>query len=137
MPYSVGGFGPLRLLLAADDAEQVASFTSAHSRKYEIVTAPSARAALARLEADAAFDGILCDLVMPQCTGAQLRDRLQVSSPALARRFIWMSNTGTFQAAEADPLLLGKPIESDALARALRSLSTPLLPSFPERWLRA
>ena len=60
-------------------------------RAHEVVTAASGREGRALLEGDAAFDLILCDLMMPEMTGMELHQWLAGRNPALARRVVFMT----------------------------------------------
>jgi CheY-like chemotaxis protein len=67
----------------------------------EVRQAGSAEDALEVLSRDRAFDLVLCDMMMPQMTGAELFDRLVREHPELARRFAFVSAGATNSLDEA------------------------------------
>jgi len=75
-------------------------------------------------------DAILCDLVMPQMSGAELFAELERSAPELARRVVFATG-GTFGGASLAPLAgaknprLEKPFELEQLRAVLRRTVGP------------
>lgn len=83
----------------------------------------SGRAGLERLAREP-FDAILCDVMMPELTGAEFHAELVVRHPALARRVVFM--TGGAFTEEARRFLdrvpnprLDKPFDARGLRAAL------------------
>jgi PAS domain S-box-containing protein len=95
---------------------------------HDVTYLPSARKALAQLEAGARYDAILCDLMMTDMTGKQLYEELSQRLPEQARRMIFMTG-GAFTPSSIDFMahmsssVLMKPFK---LAE-LEQLLTPLL----------
>ncbi len=92
---------------------------------HEVVCFSDARVALVHLEASAAPDLILCDLMMPELTGMEFHERLEASQPELARRVVFV--TGGATTAHAREFLqrvpngrLAKPFSAAALRAAVR-----------------
>jgi two-component system, cell cycle sensor histidine kinase and response regulator CckA len=91
---------------------------------HDVVTAPSARAALDILGGDAGFDAVLADLMMPDVTGMDLYERVRENHPGLERRFVFMTG-GTFTpraqrfVAETPNCCLEKPFAHEQLLDAL------------------
>ena len=86
---------------------------------HAIEIVPGAAAALRRLIDDASFDVVLCDMMMPELTGAELYRRACEAHPVLRSRFIFMTGgafvpgSGAIVAASGCPVL-EKPFESGA-----------------------
>jgi CheY-like chemotaxis protein len=110
-----------RLLVIDDEfrVRRVIANTLARAR-HQVLDVPSAVAALELLERDQDFDLILCDMMMPQMSGAQLFDRLVHQHPQLARRFAFVSAGASCGAEDAlmrsrAVQLLLKPFSPDEL----------------------
>ena len=89
-------------ILVIDDEPQIRKILGrvlggAHS----VVLVGSGREALAILDSDRAFDVILCDLSMPDISGAELHRRLIELDPGLARRVVFVTG-GAFTPEAAD-----------------------------------
>jgi CheY-like chemotaxis protein len=85
--------GVRRRILVVDDEHQVARIV-AHElelERLEVLVAESGREALEILERDRDFDLVLCDLMMPEMSGADLYEAVRELDPALTRRFAFMS----------------------------------------------
>jgi CheY-like chemotaxis protein len=92
-----------RRVLVVDDEYRVRfSIASTLSAvRCEVRQAGSAEAALEVLSSDREFDLVLCDMMMPQMTGAELFDHLLREHPHLARRFAFVSAGATNSIDEA------------------------------------
>jgi len=122
----LGGTGVVRVrkarVLVIDDEYRVRRFIAStlSTAQYHVLEVSSAEAALALLEQDPEFDVILCDMVMPQMTGAQLFDRLLSRHPQLIKRFAFVSAGSTHSRDDAllrstHVRLLLKPFTPDEL----------------------
>jgi PAS domain S-box-containing protein len=58
---------------------------------YEVTTETSAMAALARLRKGERFDVILCDVMMPEMTGARFHELLHAEVPEIAGQLVFMT----------------------------------------------
>jgi CheY-like chemotaxis protein len=90
-------------VLVVDDEYRV-RFSIANTlaaMRCEVRQAGSAEAALEVLSNDREFDLVLCDMMMPRMTGAELFDRLSSEHPHLARRFAFVSAGATNSGDEA------------------------------------
>ncbi len=74
-------------MLVVDDDPHMRVGMGASLAKYDVTLAESAAKALACM-AHSSFDVVVCDLVMPGMTGAELYGSLPLDSP-LQRRFIF------------------------------------------------
>ncbi len=113
-------------VLVVDDEPLVVSSLARNLRGHDVTGAHSAQGALELLEAGQ-FDVVVCDLMMPEMTGMDLHAATRVKHPALASRFIFITG-GAFTenarrfANEVQLPLLAKPVDLDALRRAIASV---------------
>lgn len=88
----------------------------------------SGREALSRLEKDAHFDLVLCDLMMPDVSGAAVYEAVKRSYPALVRCFVFMTG-GAFTERAREFLAkhpgaqLEKPFNIDDIEKLLRQFT--------------
>jgi CheY-like chemotaxis protein len=75
-----------RRVLIVDDDPFIARHLGRVLRGHEVTAARSGAEALALLQADADYDLILCDLMMPEMTGAQLCARIDERYPQFSSR---------------------------------------------------
>jgi CheY-like chemotaxis protein/two-component sensor histidine kinase len=80
-----------RVLLVDDERAVAESLRHALHDELDVETAGSARDARALLEAGKQFDAVLCDLTMPEETGADFFEYVRAKYPSLAKRFVFMS----------------------------------------------
>jgi PAS domain S-box-containing protein len=80
-----------RVLLVDDERAVAESLRHALHDDLDVETAGSARDARALLESGKQFDAVLCDLTMPEETGADFFEYVRVRYPSLAKRFVFMS----------------------------------------------
>lgn len=80
-----------RVLIIDDEAMLLATYERTLGRHFDLATAGSGRAALTLLDADSAWDAVVCDLMMPDVDGAAVYEWLEAHRPALARRTIFCS----------------------------------------------
>jgi CheY-like chemotaxis protein len=116
----------LRVLVVDDDLMMCKSLERLLGRKHHVEHHQSAREALSRHDLDS-FDVILCDLLMPELTGADFYDRVLERLPQVASRIGFMTggNLGP-EAPPADALrdrLVDKPFEGEKLEALLTMLS--------------
>ena len=78
-------------ILVVDDEEPVRNAILRLLKDYDVEAAPSARAALDMLRTGYEPDVVLCDLVLPEMTGAQLIEQLSSELPRLIDRAIIMT----------------------------------------------
>jgi PAS domain S-box-containing protein len=78
-------------ILLIDDDRGIRSALRRILRKHEVVEADSGERAMALLQHDPRFDVILCDMMMPAMSGAQLHRRLVDCCPEAARRVVFVT----------------------------------------------
>jgi CheY-like chemotaxis protein len=120
-----------RILLVDDYAAFANSLRLALLDDHDVVVATSGEQALVELQGGGRFDVVLCDLMMPQLSGAELHERIAERWPGLERRMIFMTGgsytleTNQFLKRVANPRL-EKPFPVDELRSLL--VSTAELP---------
>jgi len=117
----------LRVLVVDDDELLLRSLKRLLDGQFEIVPAKSASHALRLLAEDDRLDVILTDIVMPDESGVDLFDQLEVRFPRLAKRTIFIS--GGIRSEELRARIertgrpfVAKPIEIRELARLVRAV---------------
>jgi signal transduction histidine kinase/CheY-like chemotaxis protein len=116
-----------RILVVDDEGAVSRSIHRLLSSEHEVISTASAGEALAWIGSGRAFDVVLCDVMMPHMTGAELYQEIARTRPALAERVVFItggaftSGTREFLARCANACL-EKPIDPRALAAAVRSL---------------
>lgn len=90
-----------RLLVVDDDPMVLGAVARVLSRDHEVATAASGAAALAHLAAHPEVDLVLCDLMMPGISGAEVYARACEASRSLTDRFVFMTGGAFTPAAEA------------------------------------
>ena len=120
-----------RILLVDDYAAFANSLRLALLDDHDVVVATSGEQALVELQGGVRFDVVLCDLMMPQLSGAELHQRIAERWPGFERRMIFM--TGGSYTPETNQFLkrvtnprLEKPFPVDELRSLL--VSTAELP---------
>lgn len=118
-----------RILVIDDEPALRNALASCLRDRHEVVVAEGGREALRILIEDPRFDLVLCDLMMPDLSGAALHEELRKSHPALAERMVFMTG-GAFTprmhefVARVGSRILEKPIDlsriDDLLRRARR-----------------
>ena len=107
-------------ILVVDDDATIRKAIGRILRAHTVVEAGSGAEARATLEADAAFDVILCDVMMPAMSGVELHEWLATTRPALAEQVVFMTG-GAFTPRARDYLAtvgnlrLEKPVDVEHL----------------------
>lgn len=120
--------GPSRILIIDDEPLLGQTLHYAFKGRHDVVVSTSGREALSRLEKDARFDLVLCDLMMPDVSGSAVYEEVKRSYPALVRCFVFMTG-GAFTDRARDFLAkhpgiqLEKPFNIDDIERLLRQFN--------------
>src|SRR5206468_8376624 len=80
-----------RLLAIDDEALLLKAYRRMLGDVHDVQTAVGAHEALRVLAADRGFDVVLCDLQMPDVSGAELYGNVRLRYPELASRFIFVT----------------------------------------------
>jgi CheY-like chemotaxis protein len=116
-----------RLLVIDDKPEFLRILKVTLSKEHEVVTAQGCDAALAVLQADARFDGVLCDVMMPFGDGMSFYERLGQVAPELTAKVLFMTGGACTERArtflESVPnKTIEKPFTPESLRRLLEEL---------------
>lgn len=125
----------LRVLVVDDEPALGRALRSLLAREHEVTVVGDGESALAAIVAagEAAFDVVLCDVMMPGMTGPELYQRVLDRAPALARRFVLMTggaltpSTAAFLAEFPLPRL-DKPFSPAQLRAALARAASSSVP---------
>jgi signal transduction histidine kinase len=123
-PVEAPSLPPSRILVIDDEPALCAVIRRLLRHEHEVVGFIDASSALKLLQDDAAFDVIMCDIMMTQMSGMEFFAQLQSLDPELAQRTLFMSGgaftlrTRQFLASVTNPLL-EKPFETRALHHAI------------------
>ncbi|MDB4963543.1 MAG: Sensor protein [Myxococcales bacterium] len=113
------------VLVIDDDVMYASSLRRLLSTEHAVTVVHNGREALARIRSGERFDAILCDLMMPELTGAELHAELAVSNRELADRIIFITG-GAFSPASqkflerVTNLCFEKPCDISELRDAVR-----------------
>ncbi|MDY7227019.1 response regulator [Hyalangium rubrum] len=119
--------GGLRVLIIDDEVALTRSLKRLLGDKYDVTALSRAQEALALIASGRRFDAILCDLTMPEMSGAQFHESLSLLVPEQARAIIFMTG-GAFSEetraflARLRPPCLEKPIDFERLHSLLGSM---------------
>ncbi len=114
-----------RILVVDDEAALVRALSETLSADgHRVVSAGSGRGAIEIIDRDDAFDLVLCDLMMPDGSGADVHAHVTREHPALAPKMVFMT-AGTFRAemraflGTSGNRCLYKPFTLDKLAQVV------------------
>jgi signal transduction histidine kinase len=118
---------PRSRILVVDDEPALCAVVRRLLQQHEVVICHDAREALSLLQRDAAFDVLICDVMMPSFSGIDLFAELQRLDPELAARTLFMTGGALhgrvrqFLSGLSNPVL-EKPFETSALHAAIARL---------------
>jgi len=124
-PPKVGDRRRGKLLIVDDEVLFATSLRRLFSSEHTVTVVHNGREALERLAAGERFDVILCDLMMPEVTGAELHAELTRLDPEQANRMIFLTG-GAFSPASQSFLervtnpCFEKPCDIEELRAAVR-----------------
>ncbi len=129
-PIGVAPASPRRLrVLIIDDEEQLLRMYRRMLKDHDVTTAIGGQAGIEVVGRDAAWDVIICDLVMPEVDGPAVWEWLEANASALCARTLFCSGgafTGRgarFAEAHRDRFL-DKPIHRADLTAAIERLAS-------------
>jgi PAS domain S-box-containing protein len=116
-----------RILVVDDEPSIAESVSDALVDRHTVVVTTSALEARGILERDSGFDVIVCDVVMPEMTGADLHRWLLEQKPHLAARMLFITGGRDGEAARAlrdlEPgRLLEKPFSVEVLEESVDAM---------------
>lgn len=93
---------------------------------YDVLATTDPYDAVARVDAGARFDAILCDLTMPAMSGMDVYDAILRIAPDQARRVVFITGGVCTSRAAAflqsvDNVRLEKPLDRESLCAAIRA----------------
>ncbi|HEY5373593.1 MAG TPA: ATP-binding protein [Polyangiaceae bacterium] len=80
-----------RILIIDDEPLLGQTLLYAFKGRHDVSICTSGRDGLKRLESDASFDLVLCDLMMPDVSGSAVYESVRQSHPELLHRFVFMT----------------------------------------------
>jgi CheY-like chemotaxis protein len=117
-----------RILVVDDEALVAEVIERVLGEEHDVVAVGSGRAALQRL-ADGGFDAVVCDLLMPEMSGADFWAELHRRDPELAARMVLVTGAGLLEDARLAMSAFERPIvEKPFTASDLRAAVGRMLP---------
>lgn len=116
-----------RLLFIDDDEFVRRALLRELRKRYDVVEAESAEAALDLLEQDQNFDAIICDLMMPNIDGLTMWRRTKEQWSALGDKFLFLTGGGSVEDSDERPEdipTLKKPVDWALLDTHVRRLAS-------------
>jgi signal transduction histidine kinase len=116
-----------RILIVDDEPKLALTLGLLLEEMHDVTRYLKAREALACIQSEPPFDVILCDLMMPEMTGAQLFEAVSAIAPEQARRMVFMTGGAFTDGAQRfldqvkNPRLI-KPFRVDELEAVLARL---------------
>jgi nitrogen-specific signal transduction histidine kinase/CheY-like chemotaxis protein len=119
---------PSRILIIDDEPLLGQTLLYAFKGRHEVAICTSGRDALSRLEQDFRFDLILCDLMMPDVSGAAVYESVKRNHPELVPRFVFMTGGAFTERAreflsQHPGVQLEKPFNIAEIEKILRQLA--------------
>jgi CheY-like chemotaxis protein len=118
----------LRILVIDDEPVIGAVLRRIFAGTHDVTVTAHGREALAILDADAEFDVVLCDVVMPELTGPDVYELVRLRHPRLLDRFVFITGgalqekSQRFLASVANPVL-HKPFDLGTLRETVRRVA--------------
>ncbi|HSM94136.1 MAG TPA: PAS domain S-box protein [Anaeromyxobacteraceae bacterium] len=99
-----------RILVVDDEPFVLRALERILAAHHDVVLAPSAAEALARISGGAPIDGILCDVMMPGMDGTELYGEIERRAPALASRVVFVTGGALIDGFRAFLARTGVPV---------------------------
>jgi signal transduction histidine kinase len=120
-------------VLVVDDEPLVAAALRRMLPAHDVVTAASGHEALDRVAGGEAYDVVICDVLMPEMTGPELREELARRGFDVARRMVFVTGAaapGTDPCVTLAPSpVLAKPFDAAALQAVVARVAADALPA--------
>ncbi len=118
-----------RVLVVDDEPLVAEAMERVLSEEHDVVTVGGGRAALERLRRER-FDVVVCDLLMPEMSGADLWAEVQREAPSLAERFVVVTGAGLLDDARSamagyEGPIVEKPFTAGDLRAAVAGVMAP------------
>jgi PAS domain S-box-containing protein len=118
---------PYRVLVV-DDEPMLARAVKRALDPFVVHVASDGQEALAVLESEPEFDVILCDLMMPRISGADLFRRISLQNPHLSKRFVFMTGGAFADWSQrfldtVDRPIIEKPFQPAQLRKCIESVA--------------
>lgn len=108
----------MKLLFIDDEEDLLRVMHRALEPHHDVVSATTAEEGIQRLERGEAFDAILCDQNLPLMSGASMLGLVRMRWPALAARFVLLTNDG-LRARSLGCAVIPKPFSLSDIRRTL------------------
>jgi PAS domain S-box-containing protein len=120
--------GPRRHVLIVDDERSIARALRRILAGHDVTLAEDGQTALTLIETQPDFDVVLCDLMMPGLSGAQVYESACRKKPELVSRFIFMTGGAVTQASKeflksVEGSVLQKPFDPPAVVEAVEQVA--------------
>jgi two-component system OmpR family response regulator len=126
----------VKTLFVDDDWSLLRSYRSALGSELQAEFLTTGDEAMNRLLSDAPPDIVVCDIVMPYVTGAELYNRAVAADPSWADRFLFLTGASTTRVVidflnEHEGRVLFKPVPSNRLLDSIRKMESSARPRSP------
>jgi signal transduction histidine kinase/CheY-like chemotaxis protein len=126
-PVVASGVRRGAVLIVDDEVLFASSLRRLLAAEHDVTVTSSGRDALAQIQGGARFDAILCDLMMPGMTGAELHAAIAEVEPALTARMVFITGGAFSPASQAfldrvSNRCFEKPCDIGLLRAAVRAL---------------
>lgn len=123
---------PTARILVIDDEPVIRRLVARVLQPHQVVAESGGRQALAHLDEGERFDLILCDLMMPEMTGAEVFRQIQEKHPAMQSRVVFLSG-GAFSPSSVEFLesVTNATLSKPFTVQELRSLVAEYLAKAP------
>jgi CheY-like chemotaxis protein len=114
-------------LLIVDDEPLLTQTLRVALADHEVVVVSAGQSALDVIARDDGFDLVLCDLMMPELSGARVYEEIREQKPELARRFVFMTGGAFTDGARQfldrfDGVCLEKPFAVERISTLLEQM---------------
>jgi CheY-like chemotaxis protein len=128
-PVGVPRAGPLRTLFVDDDWSLLRSYRTTIGPELQAEFLTSGEEAIHRILSDSPPDIVVCDIVMPFVTGADVYSRAVATDPLWRQRFLFLTGASSTRVVvdflnEHEGRVLFKPVPSNRLLDTIRKMES-------------